>query len=145
MSNRTGRSYLDLTPEECVKAFETGSFPEDVTFEGVDFAANPRLFRHRDNPKNLAAELLRIAGHAPPKSGRTGKVQYIPATSTEERQKKLELKEREISLREIKAHNQTEMFQIVKDIRQDVSEIKDSLRILSSDLERLTQIIKRKE
>jgi hypothetical protein len=111
------RTLFELTTEELQTAVETGKFPDDLTWEGLeDHPMFATLFRHRHNPSKLASSLLKERGISPSRG-----VSYKPTIPAEVRLKKLELREKEIALAEKRLTKYTELHKMLSEVKKDVN------------------------
>jgi len=137
---------LTFQLRKLLKVIETNEFPSGITWEGIeerdDFSI---LFRHRNNPRRLAKKLLqdspegreRLKEFTPIKE-----IKYIGVVPLEIRQKKIELKEKELQIQAGKQKNLTLMWEKIQDIDSRTSSIQADLNKTLKLLERLISILK---
>ena len=140
------KNLFDLTAEELQECLEKGQLPDDVTWEGVeDHPLFPDLFRKRHNANALIKLLAKAKGISlkpqtgvAPRPKLPTQIQYQGAVPLELRRQKIQLKQKELELKEQKQTLQTEMYHRICDIQGDV------IKVLTT-LVKLIKVLKKEE
>ena len=140
------KNLLDLTAEELKECLEKGKLPDDITWEGVeDHPLFPDLFRKRHDANALIKLLAKAKGISlkpqtgvAPRPKLPTQIQYQGAVPLELRRQKIQLKQKELELKEQKQTLQTEMYHRICDIQGDV------IKVLTT-LVKLIKVLKKEE
>lgn len=126
------KSIFSLNVEELMEIVASNQFPHNVDLKGIE--THPKLdllFKHRNSPKLFAQTLLGDKGVKPTSSTSSAKT-YQPTIPASLREKKLELKEKELQLQQAKQLRQTQMWERIQDIDSRLKEMEKKINYIYS-------------
>ncbi len=127
------RKLLDLPPDVLIEMFNTGKMPDDVNWVGVeDSPLFEKIFKKRHDTKAIAAIILREIHGKDLTPNKPQNVTYQGSITAEQRQQSLDIKERELALKEKKNLNATLMWEYIQDIKTEITPMAKTVAALAS-------------
>jgi hypothetical protein len=119
------KSIFQASAEELQDILNTNQFPDNITLEGIEKRADFQLmFKHRQNPKFIAAFLLK------------GMLKHNVLTESEDiKKERFELRKYELSLKEQKLNIQTAQ---IGEVKKNLERIEAKIDILIQGLRKET-------